>query len=242
LIYALKKFFDTNYNVKLLIFIEIIKMISILKKTLPKKFKTFLKKFRKFNSINNLDKKLLKYLNFKDGFYIECGANDGVNQSNTWYFEKILKWRGILIEPNEKLFKNLKNNRSSKNIFKNVALVSEDFKNKNEEIYLSENNLESKLTNVKNPINQKVVTETLNNILKEFNVNKINFFSLDVEGYEEEVLRGLNLNIFDIDYILIETNNFDKINIMLKNSNYTLQEKLSFHDYLFKKNKHQKSL
>jgi FkbM family methyltransferase len=242
LIYALKKFFDTNYNVKLLIFIEIIKMISILKKTLPKKFKTFLKKFRKFNSINNLDKKLLKYLNFKDGFYIECGANDGVNQSNTWYFEKILKWRGILIEPNEKLFKNLKNNRSSKNIFKNVALVSEDFKNKNEEIYLSENNLESKLTNVKNPTNQKVVTETLNNILKEFNVNKINFFSLDVEGYEEEVLRGLNLNIFDIDYILIETNNFDKINIMLKNSNYTLQEKLSFHDYLFKKNKHQKSL
>jgi len=217
-------------------------MISILKKTLPKKFKTFLKKFRKFNSINNLDKKLLKYLNFKDGFYIECGANDGVNQSNTWYFEKILKWRGILIEPNEKLFKNLKNNRSSKNIFKNVALVSEDFKNKNEEIYLSENNLESKLTNAVSPLSQKVATETLNNILKELNINKINFFSLDVEGYEEEVLKGLNLDIFDIDYILIETNNFDKINIMLKNSNYTLQEKLSFHDYLFKKNKHQKSL
>ena len=210
-------------------------MISILKKILPSKFKTFLKKFRKFNSINNLDKKLLKYLNFKDGFYIECGANDGVNQSNTWYFEKILNWRGILIEPNKKSFKNLKNNRSSKNIFKNVALVSEDFKNKNEEIYLIENNLESKLTNDKNSINQKVVTETLNNILKEQNINKINLFSLDVEGYEEEVLKGLNLNIFDIDYILIETNNFGKINFMLKNCNYLLQEKLSFHDYLFKK-------
>jgi FkbM family methyltransferase len=212
-------------------------MISILKKILPTKFKTFLKKFRKFNSINNLDKKLLKYLNFKDGFYIECGANDGVNQSNTWYFEKVLNWTGILIEPNKTSFKNLKNNRSFKNIFKNVALVSEDFKNKNEEIYLSENNLESKLTNAVNPLSQKVATETLNKILKELNVNKINFFSLDVEGYEEEVLRGLNLNIFDIDYILIETNNFDKINFMLKNCNYTLQEKLSFHDYLFKKNK-----
>jgi FkbM family methyltransferase len=212
-------------------------MISILKKILPTKFKTLLKKFRKFNSINNLDKKLLKYLNFKDGFYIECGANDGVNQSNTWYFEKVLNWRGILIEPNKTSFKNLKNNRSSKNIFKNVALVSEDFKNKNEEIYLSENNLESKLTNIANPLSQKVATETLNNILKELNVNKINFFSLDVEGYEEEVLKGLNLNIFDIDYILIETNNFGKINFMLKNCNYLLQEKLSFHDYLFKKNK-----
>jgi FkbM family methyltransferase len=212
-------------------------MISILKKILPTKFKTFLKKFRKFNSINNLDKKLLKYLNFKEGFYIECGANDGVNQSNTWYFEKILNWRGILIEPNIKSFKNLKNNRSSKNIFKNVALVSEDFKNKNKELYLSDNNLESKLINNNNPLNQKVVTKTLNNILKELNVNKINFFSLDVEGYEEEVLRGLNLNIFDIEYILIETNNFDKINFILKNYNYILQEKLSFHDYLFKKNK-----
>ncbi len=212
-------------------------MISILKKILPTKFKTLLKKFRKFNSINNLDKKLLKYLNFKDGFYIECGANDGVNQSNTWYFEKVLNWTGILIEPNKTSFKNLKNNRSSKNIFKNVALVSEDFKNKNEEIYLSENNLESKLTNAVNPLSQKVATETLNNILKELNINKINFFSLDVEGYEEEVLKGLNLNIFDIDYILIETNNFDKINFMLKNCNYIFQEKLSFHDYLFKKNK-----
>ena len=212
-------------------------MISILKKILPAKFKTFLKKFRKFNSINNLDKKLLKYLNFKNGFYIECGANDGVNQSNTWYFEKVLNWRGVLIEPNKTSFKNLKNNRSSKNIFRNVALVSEDFKNKNEEIYLSENNLESKLTNIANPFSQKVATETLNNILKELNVNKINFFSLDVEGYEEEVLKGLNLNIFDIDYILIETNNFDKINFILRNYNYTLQEKLSFHDYLFKKNK-----
>ena len=210
-------------------------MISILKKILPTKFKTFLKKFRKFNSINNLDKKLLKYLNFKEGFYIECGANDGVNQSNTWYFEKVLNWRGVLIEPNKTSFKNLKNNRSSKNIFRNVALVSEDFKNKNEEIYLSENNLESKLTNAVNPLSQKVATETLNNILKEHNINKINFFSLDVEGYEEEVLKGLNLDIFDIDYILIETNNFDKINFMLKNCNYILKEKLSFHDYLFKK-------
>ena len=151
-------------------------MISILKRVLPVKFKTFLKKFRKFNSINNLDKKLLKYLNFKDGFYIECGANDGVNQSNTWYFEKNLNWRGILIEPNKQIFEELKKNRSSKNIFKNVALVSEDFKNKNEEIYLTKNNLESKLTNVCTFPNQKVVTETLNNILKEINVNKINFF------------------------------------------------------------------
>ena len=32
---------------------------------------------------------------FKNG--IECGANDGVNQSNTWYFE--ISKKGLLIEP-----------------------------------------------------------------------------------------------------------------------------------------------
>jgi|688.fasta_scaffold532281_1 FkbM family methyltransferase len=211
------------------------RIISTLKKILPIKFKTFLKKFRKFNSINNIDKKLLKYLDFKDGFYIECGANDGVNQSNTWYFEKTLNWKGILIEPNKKIFKDLKKNRSSRNIFKNVALVSKDFKSKNKKIYLNENNLESKLTETNNLVNQKVSVDTLSNILKEYSIYKINFFSLDVEGYEEEVLKGLNLDIFDIDYLLIETSNFKRISFKLKNYNYIFQEKLSAHDYLFKK-------
>ncbi len=174
-------------------------------------------------------------MDFKDGFYIECGANDGVNQSNTWYFEKTLNWRGILIEPNKKIFKDLKKNRSSRNIFKNVALVSKDFRSKNKKAYLNENNLESKLTETNNSVNQKVSIDTLSNILKEYSIYKINFFSLDVEGYEEEVLKGLNLDIFDIDYLLIETSNFKRISFMLKNYNYIFQEKLSAHDYLFKK-------
>ena len=42
---------------------------------------------------------LLKYLNYENGFFIEAGANDGVVQSNTFYFEKELNWTGLLIEP-----------------------------------------------------------------------------------------------------------------------------------------------
>ena len=60
------------------------------------KFKTFIKKYKKFNGYGGLDKRMLKFINYENGFYIECGANDGVNQSNTWYFEKQLKWRGLL--------------------------------------------------------------------------------------------------------------------------------------------------
>ena len=211
------------------------KIISFFKKIIPTKFKTLLKKYRKFNAINNLDKKLLKYLPYENGFYIECGANDGVNQSNTWYFEKSLNWKGILIEPNKKIFKELKKNRSPSNIFENVALVSEDFKIKNKEIYLSNNNLESKIKNKKSLGDEEINTDTLNNILSKHKVKTINFFSLDVEGYEENVLKGLNLNKFNIDYILIETSNLDKISFLLKKNNYKFLKKLSDHDYLFQK-------
>jgi len=50
-------------------------------------------------SLNNLDEKLLKYLNFNNGFFIEAGANDGVNQSNTLMYEQKYGWSGLLIEP-----------------------------------------------------------------------------------------------------------------------------------------------
>lgn len=33
--------------------------------------------------------------NKKGGFYIELGANDGLLQSNTAFFEKHMEWQGI---------------------------------------------------------------------------------------------------------------------------------------------------
>ena len=69
--------------------------MSLITFLFPKKLKTFFKKFRKFNALNQLDKKMLEFINYEDGFFIECGANDGVDQSNTWYFEKNLNENGF---------------------------------------------------------------------------------------------------------------------------------------------------
>ena len=46
------------------------------------------RKFSTFVALNCLDKKLEKYLNYKNGFYIEIGANDGISKSNTMFLEK----------------------------------------------------------------------------------------------------------------------------------------------------------
>ena len=56
-------------------------------------------KKKKIFGLNNLDLKLEKYLNYNNGFFIELGANDGISQSNTYYFEKNKNWNGVLIEP-----------------------------------------------------------------------------------------------------------------------------------------------
>jgi FkbM family methyltransferase len=207
--------------------------LSVITKFIPYKIKTFFKKFRKFNALNNLDQKLLKYLNFESGFYIECGANDGINQSNSWYFDKYKNWKGILIEPIPRLFKELKNNRNCKNIFINKYLVSEKYSK--EYIYITDKNLASKIE--KNS-SLKVEVSTLNKILKENNAPKIiNLFSLDVEGYEFEVLEGINFSKYKFEFILIETNKSIKLKKYLQNKSYLFIKELSDGDFLFKYNK-----
>ena len=81
---------------------------ELIKKILPNFILEFYYNYKikkkKYFGHHNLDKKLLKYLDYKDGSYVELGANDGVNQSNTYFFEKNLDWKGVLVEPIEKNF------------------------------------------------------------------------------------------------------------------------------------------
>jgi len=225
-------------------------MLIKLKSLLPIKLKKYLKKFKKFNAYHNLDKKLLKYINYQNGFYIDCGANDGINQSTTWYFEKYLNWRGILIEPVPEIYNELKNNRSNNNYFYNYALVSEKY-NKQEIDFIFNNKyslyarsfMETSLLE-ENERKITVKCRTLENILDEIKISKvIDLFSLDVEGYEFEVLEGINFNSIKFKYILVETEFPEKMNNFLTKkrysfierlSNYNSKEKPEYGDYLYK--------
>lgn len=237
-----------------------------------KKFKNFIKKIcppilidffkilrntnSKHYSLNQLSKKIETYVNFNNGFYVELGANDGITQSNTYFFEKYKGWKGVLIEPTGHKYLECIKNRSNKNkIFCN-ACVSFDYDKKFVEmtycnLMTISNNLESDIKNSLEHAQKGIqhlnegeiiynfgsVAETLNNILLKSDApKKIDFLSLDVEGSEIEVLKGINHKEYRFKYLCIETRDYNKLSDYLLQNNYSFLEKLSSLDYLFKDN------
>jgi len=89
----------------------------------------------------------------------------------------------------------------------------------------------------------------MEHILDYYNIPKIDFMTIDTEGYELEVLKGMNLNKYRPVYLLIEVYEEKKdiiFNYLIEN-NYLLLENItnynkfdnpgwdgSHNDYLFK--------
>jgi FkbM family methyltransferase len=206
-----------------------------------------------FFGMNNLDQRLEKYLNYNNGYFIELGANDGVSQSNTLYFEKNRNWRGILIEPTPHNYLLCLKNRSPENQFFCNACVSDDYTEKFVEILFS--NLMSTPIGVESDIadtaghaqfgvqflkpHERVfsygaVATTLNKVLDQSNAPKtIDFLSLDVEGAEIEVLKGVNHDKYRFKHLLVECRNIEKLQAYLETKGYELLEAMSGHDFLF---------
>ena len=226
-------------------------MVSRIKVTMLKST-LFTKLFRmRYFALNDLDKKIERYLDFDDGYFVELGANDGVNQSNTLFFERFRMWKGVLIEPYQPNYKDLIRNRSSNNYFKNAACVGPTYTKPT--INLAYSNLMTSTLGVDSDIldplehaNQgakfwggnaftfEVVASTLNSILIEADApHVIDFLSLDVEGVELEILKGVDHSSFRFRYICVESRQIEKLQNYLYGHNYSLVASLSTHDYLF---------
>ena len=208
--------------------------------------------------MNKVRKNLDSIFDYKDGFFLEVGANDGVSWSNTINLERNLNWIGILIEPDfNQYIKCLKNRPNS--VVVNAALVSKEFSKKNDQILFPKKGTLMTKTYEKNIFNllrlffKKLIYVnciSLGSLLSNLDITKIDLFSLDVEGNELEVLKSINFNDVNIKYICIEVwdNDKEKIFTFLKKKNYVLTKDLSefnkkdylnwsggHNDYLFKK-------
>lgn len=221
-------------------------------KVLALRYRVLRRLFRlRYFGLNGLDQKIEEYTNLDDGYFVELGANDGVNQSNTLYFEWFRGWRGLLIEPHPKNFSELKKNRSDTNVFKRAACVGPEYSNRSVQLMYS-NLMTSTLgikSDITDPINHAMQGSkfgigknyefeapafTLNQLLAEADApSLIDLLSLDVEGAELEILKGINHSTYRFRYLCIESRNPTELRSYLEKEHYQFVSRLSSHDYLF---------
>jgi FkbM family methyltransferase len=173
-------------------------------------------------ALHEMDRKLARRLDWREGFFVEAGAYDGVIQSNTYWLERFRGWRGVLVEPVPHLYRQARRRRSAARVF-NCALVPPDHDGNT--VSMRYAGLMSIVAGVKGGGEQEraqlmsaemngwddvayeitAPARTLTAVLDEAGApSEIDLLSLDVEGYEASVLRGLDFGRYRPRFMLIE--------------------------------------
>jgi FkbM family methyltransferase len=161
-----------------------------------------------------------------NGFFIECGANNGYAGSICYLFEKNSNWTGLNVEPNPNCYSDLVKNRKNC-INENIALSS---KKTTTRFYLPTSGPRKKMSGCgslleasgSHIVEYDVNCDTYINIMNKHNIKEVDLMILDVEGAELDVLEGMKNSIFP-KVIAIEYDKIDltKLNEFMKQNNYT---------------------
>ena len=198
---------------------KLINYISIQKR----KFK-YQKQSYSFNGVDLIVNYIFK--NKKEGFYLDIGAQHPISNNNTYILFK-RGWKGINIDLDKKnidLFKIARPDDFNLNyaISDSEKEVDLFFYHESSPI----NTLSKKVSNFqKANVSQvkKIKTTTLDKVLDQISLqHRIDYMNIDVEGYEEQVLKGFNINKFkpyviSIEYLDLEMNKLELTNNDINN-------------------------
>lgn len=192
---------------------------------------------------HDLDRRLERHLDHDGGVFIEAGANDGVRQSNTYYFEKIRGWTGLLVEPVPELAAECRRNRRAPVV--EAALAAADLPGATVELQVA--GLMSTVTGalgdaaataahvatglavqgLRETRRLRVPARTLSALIDEVRLRlPIDLLSLDVEGAEPAALRGLDLARHAPRFICVEARDPAELDAIL-GARYRLREVLT---------------
>lgn len=207
--------------------------------------KIFLKKFiDSFKKIKNIKSQLYQDVfahfiigNKFDKTFLEFGATDGLELSNSYMLENSLGWKGALSEPSPQWYNSLRENRKKTEII-TKCIWSES--GKTLDFFMSDIGLFSTIKNfVESDKNSmpgnttqrkkggkiiSVDTISLNDVIKNyFNNISPSYISVDTEGSEYEILKFFSLDTYRPKVFTIE-HNFTKlqtdIDDLMKSNNY----------------------
>jgi FkbM family methyltransferase len=167
----------------------------------------------------------------RKGFFVEFGATNGFDLSNTFLLENEFGWTGILCEPARKWQEDLLKNRTCAIDTRCVYSTS------GEKIQFSETaigelstvslfrNSDANRTQRRVSTNYEVETVTLTDLLSTHNApSYIDFLSIDTEGSEHEILRAFDFSRYSFGLICVEhnfTENREKISRLLIENGYS---------------------
>jgi FkbM family methyltransferase len=146
----------------------------------------------------------------RDGFFVDIGCYDWKQGNNTLYLEERLGWTGISVDAQASLRESYRKNRPGASfhsyivsdvsgevatIYAAAALTSTN------EGHLREN---FPALNVERGTPIDVPTITMNDLLDEAGVEKIDFLNMDIEGGEPDALKGFDIERFRPELVCIE--------------------------------------
>lgn len=182
----------------------------------------------------------------RDGYFVDIGAFDGINLSNTYVLEKNYGWSGICVEPSEASFQLLRKNRScitdSSCVFGDVREI--DFIDAKEY-----GGIESTLTTPYTDLLEKCLgvdhqaivptkkrTTTIDALLKKYNApSVIDYLSIDTQGSEYDILTAFPFSTHQCLTMTIEHWNQvkerDLTRELLRSHGYVLQHEHKYEDW-----------
>lgn len=205
------------------------------------------------------------FKNKKRGVFIDIGAYDGVESSNTLFFEESLEWTGVCVEPLPDAFKKLKTNRKNSISLNKCALDhsgKELFMHVNPKVKPCSKTDKNRTSNYEkmsglvssySPYNKKIIDDIIgtyggnkklfevecvhiNDILSIINNKSIDLLSIDTEGSEFKILSSINFKKYFIDVIICEVLNDAKTKILTLLNNVGYKKiKEVGYDWVFKK-------
>ena len=198
-------------------------------------------KFKQFSKAQlKQDLFVLCETNFKKGgFFVEFGATNGIDLSNSWLLENKFDWDGILAEPAICWHTDLVKNRNVKIEKKCVWSITGEKLLFYETDYAELSTLSQfsgsdghKMARENNK-SYEVETISLYDLLIRHNAPKnIDYLSIDTEGSEYEILSNFDFRDYKIRIITVEHNytpNRKKIKKLLERNGY--KNKFSEHSY-----------